>query len=56
MASVHPEETRMTSEEPRQHYGLTLAALAVAALAYALMQTLKRTLDPQGILNPGKVL
>jgi FAD/FMN-containing dehydrogenase len=25
-------------------------------VAYALMQTLKRTLDPNGILNPGKVL
>jgi D-lactate dehydrogenase (cytochrome) len=25
-------------------------------VAYALMQTLKRTLDPKGILNPGKVL
>lgn len=35
-----PKKTRMTSEEPRQHYGLTLAALAVGALAYALMQTM----------------
>ncbi|MCC7348361.1 MAG: FAD-binding oxidoreductase [Variibacter sp.] len=25
-------------------------------VAYALMQTLKRTLDPNGIMNPGKVL
>ena len=25
-------------------------------VAYALMQNLKRTLDPNGILNPGKVL
>lgn len=30
----------MTGEEPRQHYALTLAVLAVAALAYALMQTM----------------
>ena len=25
-------------------------------VAYDLMRTLKRTLDPNGILNPGKVL
>jgi FAD/FMN-containing dehydrogenase len=25
-------------------------------VAYELMRTLKRTLDPKGILNPGKVL
>ena len=25
-------------------------------VAYDLMKTLKRTLDPKGILNPGKVL
>jgi D-lactate dehydrogenase (cytochrome) len=25
-------------------------------VAYALMRDLKRTLDPNGILNPGKVL
>jgi len=25
-------------------------------VAYELMKTLKRTLDPKGILNPGKVL
>jgi FAD/FMN-containing dehydrogenase len=25
-------------------------------VAYQLMQTLKRTLDPKSILNPGKVL
>ena len=25
-------------------------------VAYDLMRTLKRTLDPKGILNPGKVL
>jgi len=25
-------------------------------VAYELMRTLKRTLDPNGILNPGKVL
>jgi FAD/FMN-containing dehydrogenase len=25
-------------------------------VAYELMKTLKRTLDPRGILNPGKVL
>lgn len=30
----------MTDGPPRQHYGLTLAALAAAALAYALMQTM----------------
>lgn len=30
----------MGDEPARQHYGLTLAALAVAALAYALMQTM----------------
>lgn len=30
----------MTDHAPRQHYGLTLAVLAVAALAYALLQTM----------------
>jgi len=25
-------------------------------VAFELMRTLKRTLDPKGILNPGKVL
>ena len=30
----------MTSEAPRQHYGLTLAVLAVSALAFALLQTM----------------
>jgi EmrB/QacA subfamily drug resistance transporter len=30
----------VTPAPPRQHYGLTLAVLAVAALAYALMQTM----------------
>jgi EmrB/QacA subfamily drug resistance transporter len=30
----------VTSEAPRQHYGLTLAVLAVSALAFALLQTM----------------
>jgi hypothetical protein len=28
------------SEAPRQHYGITLAVLALAALSYALLQTM----------------
>jgi predicted MFS family arabinose efflux permease len=28
------------SEHPRQHYGITLAVLALAALSYALLQTM----------------
>jgi predicted MFS family arabinose efflux permease len=30
----------VTSEAPRQHYGLTLAVLAVSPLAFALLQTM----------------
>ena len=30
----------MTTGATRQHYGVTLAVLAVAALAYALLQTM----------------
>jgi EmrB/QacA subfamily drug resistance transporter len=30
----------MTATAPRQHYGITLAVLALAALAYALLQTM----------------
>src|SRR4051812_42203012 len=37
----------MTEGRPRQHYGLTLAVLAVAALAYALMQTMVAPALPQ---------